>query len=185
MAISRRDILKLGVSYGTGVINFNNDSIVYDRALRKLPEDNLLSIFLSEITKAEENMAALLNEPVEAENETKKVCADDCANNSCGEQTPPSPAQPSPAKDEAPEEIEENADTTPPASEQPRENPLNDAIAAAENFRELCSKYALSSLYVQMSAIIETMRSTCLPAVEEIASIKSDYTAILDYVQHH
>lgn len=38
MAISRREILKRGVSYGTGVINHGNDSIVYDRELRKFPQ---------------------------------------------------------------------------------------------------------------------------------------------------
>lgn len=34
MAISRREALKRGISYGTGVMNHGNDSIVYDRDLR-------------------------------------------------------------------------------------------------------------------------------------------------------
>ena len=43
MAISRREALKHGISYGTGTINHGNDSIVYDRALRKFPKDETFS----------------------------------------------------------------------------------------------------------------------------------------------
>lgn len=39
MAISRREALKRGISYGTGVITHGNDSIVFDRALRAFPKD--------------------------------------------------------------------------------------------------------------------------------------------------
>jgi len=37
MAINRRDALKCGISYGTGVINHGNDSVVYNRELKKFP----------------------------------------------------------------------------------------------------------------------------------------------------
>ena len=43
MAISRREALKHHISYGTGTLNHGNDSIVYDRALRKFPEDQTFS----------------------------------------------------------------------------------------------------------------------------------------------
>lgn len=39
MAISRREALKHGISYGTGVITHDNDSIAFDRALRAFPHD--------------------------------------------------------------------------------------------------------------------------------------------------
>ncbi len=43
MAISRREALKHNISYGTGTLNHGNDSIVYDRALRKFPKDETFS----------------------------------------------------------------------------------------------------------------------------------------------
>lgn len=39
MAISRRKVLALGISYGTGVINHGNDQLAYDHALRELPDN--------------------------------------------------------------------------------------------------------------------------------------------------
>ena len=37
MTITRRKALAAGISYGTGCLHFGNDSIVYNRELRKLP----------------------------------------------------------------------------------------------------------------------------------------------------
>lgn len=39
MGISRRKALAAGISYGTGCLHFGNDSIVYNRELKKLPND--------------------------------------------------------------------------------------------------------------------------------------------------
>lgn len=39
MTITRRKALAAGISYGTGCLHFCNDSIVYNRELRKLPAD--------------------------------------------------------------------------------------------------------------------------------------------------
>lgn len=39
MTITRRKALAAGISYGTGCLHFGNDSIVYNRELRKLPDD--------------------------------------------------------------------------------------------------------------------------------------------------
>jgi hypothetical protein len=57
MAISRRRILEFGVSYGTGAINFNNDSVAYDRELRKLPADTTFYEFMDALSGAEEILA--------------------------------------------------------------------------------------------------------------------------------
>lgn len=40
MAITRREALKHGISYGSGVINHGNDSIAYDKDLRSFPQNN-------------------------------------------------------------------------------------------------------------------------------------------------
>lgn len=45
MAISRREALKRGISYGTGVITHGNDSIAFDRALRAFPADGTYRAF--------------------------------------------------------------------------------------------------------------------------------------------
>ncbi len=39
MTITRHKALAAGISYGTGCLHFGNDSIVYNRDLRKLPAD--------------------------------------------------------------------------------------------------------------------------------------------------
>lgn len=66
MAISRRLILKLGVSYGTGAINFGNDSVAYDRELRGLPENTVFAAFLETLREAEERLIAATSETEEA-----------------------------------------------------------------------------------------------------------------------
>lgn len=53
MAISRREALKHNISYGTGTINHGNDSIVYDRALRKFPKDETFSQLKSAIDEGD------------------------------------------------------------------------------------------------------------------------------------
>jgi hypothetical protein len=40
MGINRSEAVAAGISFGTGAINFGNDSIVYTRHLRKLPNDD-------------------------------------------------------------------------------------------------------------------------------------------------
>lgn len=60
MAISRREALKHGISYGTGTINHGNDSIVYDRALRKFPKDETFSQLKSAIDAGDATAAAPL-----------------------------------------------------------------------------------------------------------------------------
>lgn len=57
MAISRREALKHGISYGTGVLNHGNDSIVFDRELRKFPNDATFSQ-LKEVIEAGDATAA-------------------------------------------------------------------------------------------------------------------------------
>ena len=37
--ISRRLAVKVGISYGTGAMNFGNDALVFERELRKFPQD--------------------------------------------------------------------------------------------------------------------------------------------------
>ena len=164
MAISRREMLKRGVSYGTGAINFGNDSIAYERELRKLASDSTFETFLSTLAETEERMAAQANEE-----ETKAT------NDAAGlqEQSQKSPLAQADYCDEM----------GGGGQEQPQENPLAQAVEAAKEFRELCSRLALSDLYMQMSAIISTMEETCLPAVDELANVKSEYAAILEYLQ--
>ena len=60
MAISRREALKHHISYGTGTINHGNDSIVYDRALRKFPKDETFSQLKSAIDEGDVIAAAPL-----------------------------------------------------------------------------------------------------------------------------
>ena len=40
MAITRRDMVKLGVSFGSGTIAFKNDELAYVEALRAFPDDD-------------------------------------------------------------------------------------------------------------------------------------------------
>lgn len=58
MAISRREALKHGISYGTGALNHGNDSIVYDRALRKFPKDETFTQLKSTIDAGDATAAA-------------------------------------------------------------------------------------------------------------------------------
>lgn len=60
MAISRREALKHGISYGTGALNHGNDSIVYDRALRKFPKDETFTQLKSTIDAGDATAAAPL-----------------------------------------------------------------------------------------------------------------------------
>ncbi|MDO5791650.1 MAG: hypothetical protein Q4Q41_03700 [Coriobacteriia bacterium] len=60
MAISRREALKHNISYGTGTINHGNDSIVYDRALRKFPKDETFAQLKSAIDSGDVTAAAPL-----------------------------------------------------------------------------------------------------------------------------
>ena len=164
MAISRREIIKLGVSYGSGAINFGNDSVAYERALRKLPEDTHLAEFLEELERVTEVLAAeeAAAEAVaeEAEKPTDIVIKDETAG-----QGPVPEAEPEP--------------------EAPHENPLAGAIDKAFAFRAYCASLALGELFVQTTGLITAMREECLPAVEDIDKLKSDYNAIVDYLQHH
>lgn len=202
MAISRRAILKLGVSYGTGVINYGNDSIVYERELRKLARNPAFDNFETALKRTEEiiSSATLEHSRMQADsNETEVSLATDASS-----PTPevPLPNSGSPAAsaftastpdgqiDKAEHPIDDDpsnaepTDAQPAAAETPHENPLKDAIEAAGRFRELCSQLALSSLYLQMTNVINTMQEECLPAVDDLANIKRDYNAILNYLQH-
>lgn len=60
MAISRREALKHSISYGTGTINHGNDSIAYDRALRKFPKDETFTQLKSAIDAGDATAAAPL-----------------------------------------------------------------------------------------------------------------------------
>lgn len=60
MAISRREALKHHISYGTGTLNHGNDSIVYDRALRKFPADETFSQLKDAINAGDAAAAAPL-----------------------------------------------------------------------------------------------------------------------------
>lgn len=60
MAISRREALKHGISYGTGSLNHGNDSIVYDRELRKFPKDETFSQLKQAIEAGDATAAAPL-----------------------------------------------------------------------------------------------------------------------------
>lgn len=45
MAITRRDMVKLGVSFGSGTIAFKNDELAYVEALRAFPDDDRYDAF--------------------------------------------------------------------------------------------------------------------------------------------
>lgn len=57
MAISRREALKRGISYGTGVINHGNDSIAYDRALKTFPADDSYAALRAAIAEGDAESA--------------------------------------------------------------------------------------------------------------------------------
>ena len=156
MAISRREILKLGVSYGTGAINFGNDSVVYERELRKLVGDETLENFFESIKDAQElidsQIAALEQEAAAALEQEASLGT----------------------------EQEASLDTE---EQEPEENPLKDAVAAGKTFQELCARLALSDLYTQMSVIIAALNDACLPAVEDLSKLKESYQAIVDYLK--
>lgn len=196
MAISRRAILKLGVSYGTGVINHGNDSIAYERELRKLAENPAFGNFERAMEQAEEIMAAAAvaepAEPAEAAEvaEVTKVTASAKAAGAAESAAPDEPQnQAGPAGEtEAAAPVAETAEaaasTDKAAEEALHENPLRDIIAEAKRFRDVCSQLALSSLYLQMTNVINAMQEECLPAVDDLVKIKQDYNAILDYLKH-
>ncbi|ACV21679.1 Uncharacterised protein [Slackia heliotrinireducens] len=67
MAISRREILKLGVSYGTGAINFGNDSVAYDRELRKFTNNEAYAAFKAALVPQGEGDEATVDMAAAAE----------------------------------------------------------------------------------------------------------------------
>ena len=178
MAISRREIIKLGVSYGSGAINFGNDSVAFERALRKLPQDTHLAEFLDELERVTEVLAAeeAAAEAAAAEAEAAdEEVAEDAAE----------PTLESETSGQEPISAEEPAAEPEPEAEAPHENPLAGAIEKAFAFRSFCASLALGELFVQTTALITTMREECLPAVEDIDKLKAGYNAIADYLQHH
>ncbi len=176
MAISRREILKLGVSYGTGTIHFGNDSLRYDRELRKVPQNTLLQEFLDQLEAAEVHM---MEEAVEAEAQATEATTEEAMAAEAVEPAANPKEEPTlPESEQDTEETEETPD------EEDIPNPLEDAIKAAEEFRAFCGQMAFSDLGVQTTAIINTMREAALPAVADIAKLKEDYGKIVAYLQH-
>lgn len=212
MAISRRAILKLGVSYGTGAINHGNDSIAYERELRKLANNPAFSNFESAMEQAEEIMAAVASaeaessieaaESAEAESSAGAAVSAEVADSVDTAKIVAHTESFETAAAEAAESaelVEQTQEQITPSSEgeseaenpadkatedTPHENPLKDIIVEAKHFRDVCSQLALSSLYLQMTDVINTMQEECLPAVDDLAKIKQDYNAILDYLKH-
>lgn len=166
MAISRREILKRGVSYGTGVINFNNDCIAYERELRKLASNTLLDTFLTTLASVEQNIIEQSDKAEETELQPNSEAA----------------SQDSEASLE--ESLRSDIENELSDSEEPQENPLTPALEAACEFRDLCSALALSELYMQMNNTITALQQSCLPAVEDLVSIKTNYEAIVAYLSH-
>ena len=192
MAISRREILKLGVSYGTGAINFGNDSVVYERELRKLVGDETLENFLESIKSAQElidsQIAALEQEAAAALEQEVATAQEPAAEQ---EQCAPEEQEPKQDATDTQEQKQEPASalsTEQKASldaeeQEPEENPLKDTVAAGKTFQELCARLALSDLYTQMSVIIAALNNACLPAVEDLSKLKESYQAIIDYLK--
>ena len=201
MAISRREILKLGVSYGTGSINFGNDSVVYDRELRKFPQSTTLQEFLDALAEAEDRLAAeaeqAANEEPGSENDgaSAETASDNSldteeeqqGDNSDAPESGESDAEETPGNEEADAQgaDESSAADQEPEPEPTHENPLNEAIHKAGAFREECARLALSELYIATSAVISEMKQESLPAVEEIEEIKEKHAALVDYLLHH
>lgn len=192
MAISRRAILKLGVSYGTGIINHGNDSIVYERELRKLASNPAFDDFESAMGRAAEAISSAAPEQLQTQTGSNEVDTSTVANAASLTLETPLPNTDSPVTS-SPEKQSNEAERftskeaigeEPTNAETPHENPLKDIIETAERFRELCSQLALSSLYLQMTSVINAMQEECLPAVDDLAKIKQDYNAILDYLKH-
>jgi flagellar biosynthesis GTPase FlhF len=194
MAISRREILKLGVSYGTGAINFGNDSVVYERELRKLVGDETLENFLESIKDAQElidSQIAALEQEAAAALEQGAATAQEPAAEQEQEQRAPEeqePKQDATNAQEQKQELSSALDTEQEASldaeeQEPEANPLKDAVAAGKTFQELCARLALSDLYTQMSVIIAALNDACLPAVEDLSKLKESYQAIIDYLK--
>lgn len=184
MAISRREIIKLGVSYGTGAINFGNDSVVYERELRKLKDDTKLAEFLEELARvtevleAQEAEAEAAAETAEAETGAEAAAEDEATESKLAGQEPTG-------------ETADDAEATVPAEEataeapaEPAPNPLDSAIEKAFAFRAMCGRMALGELFVQTTALINTMRESCLPPVEDVQTLEHDYNAILNYLAH-
>lgn len=194
MAISRREILKLGVSYGTGAINFGNDSVVYERELRKLVDDETLENFFESIKDAQElidSQIAALEQEASLDTEQEAATAQEQATAREQEQHAPEEQDPKQDATDTQEQKQEPSsalgteqEATLSAEEQePEENPLKDAVAAGKTFQELCARLALSDLYTQMSVIIAALNDACLPAVENLSKLKESYQAIVDYLK--
>lgn len=182
MAISRRSILRLGVSYGTGAINFGNDSIAYERALRQFGDDTLLQELLEALANAED---VVLGEEGGAEGdpgdlEAEIACEAATACEAAGESDAPnSPAEMEALK--APEELEgECAVENGPTAEAP--NPLAGAIEKAKEFQRLCAQLALSDLFVRVGDMVAAMEAQALPAADDVRQLRERYEALVDYL---
>ncbi len=53
MALTRRMAIEHGISYGSGTINYHNDTLVYDRALRSFPQDDSYAALKAAVDEAD------------------------------------------------------------------------------------------------------------------------------------
>ena len=210
MAISRRLILKLGVSYGTGVINYGNDSIVYDRELRKLPGDPTFREFMDAMVQAAELVGSETREV--DENEIMDECGvdlEDSAENATvvrnasdmGTIVPPSAKVPdgdftgvctsayaaafvSDGEAQVSESGESSLETDVSAEPDELTRKISEAIARARAFQELCAQMALSDLYMQTKAAISALENGELPSPDEIAKLSESYDELIEYLNN-
>lgn len=69
--------------------------------------------------------------------------------------------------------------------EAPLDPTLVNAIQAAQVYRKVCSRLALSEMYLQMTGIINTLSEGALPPVAELHQLEESYQALVEYLSCH
>ena len=205
MAISRREILKYGVSYGTGVITFGNDSLAYDRALRSFPENTAYAAFkqalaacgaLEEETGSPEANELGKPEGIEKNRKPKRVATDDEFHKvgkagksdeagkpeGAGKAGKPKGADEAGRSDGAGKTGKPDGAAEAPARASVSPETEN-ALTALLAFRAECSELALSTLYTDCAPLVAALREGCLPAAFDLETLDEHYRPLVAYLQ--
>lgn len=195
MAITRRRVIKLGVSFGSGCIKFGNDELAFCDALREFPHDGSYAAFreafdaidaealaAAQARRAEGEQAAEGQQEATEEEAAGKPTAD--------EESAPGEEQEAAEQAEAPDptlpyfdlDLTEEEDEE---EEQPLDPSIVNALQAAQVFRKECSRLALSDLYLQMTTLINTLSEGTLPPIADLKKLDEDYQALVDYLSTH
>lgn len=200
MAITRRRVIKLGVSFGSGCIKFGNDELAFCDALREFPHDGSYAAFREAFDAIDaEALAAAQARKAEEEQEAAEQDATEkktARKPTAGKEGAPEEEHEAAGQAEAAEQAEAPDPTLPyfdldlteeedEEEEQPLDPSIVNALQAAQVFRKECSRLALSDLYLQMTTLINTLSEGTLPPIADLKKLDEDYQALVDYLSTH